>query len=72
VLLFDSRLRLFPSKLRSKWSGPFQVRKVYPYGAVEIFSDKTGAFKINGQRLKVYNAGETVETKASWIIEDPP
>jgi len=65
-------LRLFPGKLRSKWSGPFQVRKVYPYGAVEIFSDKTRTFKVNGQTLNVYNAGETVETKANWMIEDPP
>jgi len=72
VLLFNSRLRLFPGKLRSKWSGPFQVHKVYPYEAVEIFSDKTETFKVNGQRLKVYNVGKTIETKASWMIEDPP
>ena len=25
VLLFNSRLRLFPGKLRSGWSGPFEV-----------------------------------------------
>ena len=25
VLLFNSRLKLFPSKLKSKWSGPFTV-----------------------------------------------
>ena len=25
VLLFNSRLKLFPSKLRSRWSGPFKV-----------------------------------------------
>ena len=33
VLLFNSRLKLFPRKLRSKWSGPFKVIKVYPHGA---------------------------------------
>ncbi|CAA7038873.1 unnamed protein product [Microthlaspi erraticum] len=26
VLLFNSKLRLFPGKLRSKWSGPFKIR----------------------------------------------
>ena len=36
VLLFNSRLKLFPGKLRSKWSGPFMVTHAYPYGAVEI------------------------------------
>ncbi|XP_070003082.1 uncharacterized protein [Nicotiana sylvestris] len=25
VILFNSRLRLFPEKLKSKWSGPFEV-----------------------------------------------
>ena len=72
VLLFDSRLKLFPSKLRSRWSGPFQVRKVYPYGAIEIFSEKTRPFKVNGQRLKVYNAGEAVEEKAILALKEPP
>ncbi|CAN6721162.1 unnamed protein product [Malus baccata var. baccata] len=34
VLLFNSRLRLFPGKLRSKWIGPFVVTNVFPHGAV--------------------------------------
>ncbi|KAI5343653.1 hypothetical protein L3X38_011529 [Prunus dulcis] len=36
VLLFNSRLRLFPGKLKSRWLGPFTVVNVSPYGAVEI------------------------------------
>ena len=28
VLLFNSRLKLFPGKLKSKWSGPFVINKV--------------------------------------------
>jgi len=27
VLLFNSRLKLFPGKLKSKWSGPFVIKK---------------------------------------------
>ncbi|CAJ2639773.1 unnamed protein product [Trifolium pratense] len=38
VLLFNSRLQLFPGKLRSRWSGPFVVKEVFPHGAVEIFT----------------------------------
>jgi hypothetical protein len=34
VLLFDSRLRLFPGKLRSKWIGPFVITNVFSHGAV--------------------------------------
>ena len=36
VLLFNSRLKLFPGKLKSKWSGPFTIKKVRLYGAVEL------------------------------------
>ncbi|CAN6586228.1 unnamed protein product [Malus baccata var. baccata] len=55
VLLFNSRLRLFPSKLRSKWIGPFIVTNVFPHGAVQIQSLKTQQeFKVNGHRLKPY------------------
>ncbi|KAK9683751.1 hypothetical protein RND81_10G162200 [Saponaria officinalis] len=36
VLLFQSRLRLFPGKLQSRWVGPYVVAHVHPYGAVEI------------------------------------
>jgi len=71
VLLFNSRLRLFPGKLRSRWSGPFQVHKVYPYGAIEIFYEKTGPFKVNGQRLKIYNVGKVVEEIASLTLKEP-
>nr|XP_028949313.1 uncharacterized protein LOC114821396 [Malus domestica] len=35
VLLYDSRLRLFPGKLKSRWVGPFKVLQTFPHGAVE-------------------------------------
>ena len=55
VLLYNSRLHLFPGKLRSRWSGPFIVHTVYPHGAVEIENPKNGEiFKVNGQRLKPF------------------
>ncbi|CAN6713111.1 unnamed protein product [Malus baccata var. baccata] len=55
VLLYNSRLKLFPGKLRSRWYGPFMVVQVYPYGTVEIQNLESGSiFKVNGQRLKPY------------------
>ncbi|CAN6679380.1 unnamed protein product [Malus baccata var. baccata] len=55
VLLFNSRLRLFPGKLRSKWVGPFIVINVFPHGAVQIKSSRTQQeFNVNGHRLKPY------------------
>ena len=57
VLLFNSRLKLFPSKLKSRWSGPFTVKKVTPYGIVELIRHDGRTFCVNGQRLK-HNHGE--------------
>ncbi|KAL4296095.1 hypothetical protein GQ457_12G015380 [Hibiscus cannabinus] len=56
VLLYNSRLRLFPGKLKSRWSGQFIVHKVYPHGAVDLKATNSDViFKVNGQRLKIYN-----------------
>ncbi|KAI5320969.1 hypothetical protein L3X38_040677 [Prunus dulcis] len=55
VLLYNSRLHLFPGKLRTKWTGPFIIKRVFPYGIVEVEDPKNGnIFKVNGQRLKPY------------------
>ncbi|XP_052627244.1 uncharacterized protein LOC128133749 [Lactuca sativa] len=58
VLLYHSRLKLFPGKLRSIWIGPFVVIKTFDHGVVEIQSEKTGQnFKVNGHRLKPFYEG---------------
>ncbi|XP_075096227.1 uncharacterized protein LOC142174345 [Nicotiana tabacum] len=55
VLLFNSRLKLFQGKLKSKWFGPFKVVNVTPFGAVELESeDGLRTFKVSGQRVKHY------------------
>ncbi|GJX97198.1 hypothetical protein Tco_0352996 [Tanacetum coccineum] len=58
VLLYNSHLKMYTGKLKSKWSGPNTVKTVYPYRVVEII-DKNGCnFKVNGQRLKKYYEGD--------------
>lgn len=55
VLLYNSRLHLFPGKLRSRWKGPFVVRSVFSYGTIEIEDPTNGTtLKVNGQRLKPF------------------
>ncbi|KAM6587489.1 hypothetical protein CsatA_019647 [Cannabis sativa] len=68
VLLFNSRLKLFPGKLKSRWSGPFTVIKVFPYGAVELKGESPNTFKVNGQRLKLYLGGQFDQTKSAMIL----
>ncbi|CAM8949374.1 unnamed protein product [Rhodiola kirilowii] len=56
VLLFSSRLRLMPGKLRSKWTGPFTIVRVFNYGALELENPRDGSrFVVNGQRVKHYH-----------------
>ena len=47
VLLFNSRLKLFLGKLKSKYSGLFTLVQVFPYGGVEIMHPEKGQFKVN-------------------------
>ena len=58
VLLFNSRLRLFPGKLKSKWSGPYTVMSSTTFGTVTLKTDAGEEFKVNGQRLKHYRSRE--------------
>ena len=55
VLLYNSRLHLFSGKLRSRWTGPFFIKKVFPCGVVEIENPSNDIIsKVNGQRLKPF------------------
>ncbi|KAK1411652.1 hypothetical protein QVD17_38209 [Tagetes erecta] len=57
VLLYNSRLKLFPGKLKSRWSGPHIVKEVFLNGTVEVEHDEGRRFKVNGHRLKHYIEG---------------
>nr|GEZ81587.1 reverse transcriptase domain-containing protein [Tanacetum cinerariifolium] len=52
VPLFNSRLKIFSGKLKSRWSGPFTISQVYPYGIVELSQPDGPNFKVKGHRLK--------------------
>ncbi|CAM8962919.1 unnamed protein product [Rhodiola kirilowii] len=56
VLLFSSRLKLMPGKLKSRWTGPYTVTKVLNHGMLELESMEDGSrFNVNGQRVKHYH-----------------
>jgi len=71
VLLYNSRLKLFPEKLKSRWSGPFKIKEVKPYGAIVLLDKNGGDFTVTGQRVKLY-MGTTMEEKGISIsLSDP-
>ena len=49
VLLFNSRLKLFPGNLRSRLSRSFVITQVFPYNSIELMQPERGRFKVNGQ-----------------------
>ncbi|VFQ65901.1 unnamed protein product [Cuscuta campestris] len=53
VLLYNSHLRLFRGKLCSRWTRPYTITRIFPYGTVELRGE-SGTFKVNGQQIKRY------------------
>ena len=68
---------MFPGKLHSRWTGPFVVKVVYPYGAMEIENPKNWkTFKVNGQRLKPFlenfDRQESIKELVDPLYQDVP
>jgi hypothetical protein len=58
VLLFNSRLKIFSGKLKTRWTGPFTISQLFPYGTVELSQSNGPNFKVNGHRVKHYFGGD--------------
>nr|GEY95617.1 hypothetical protein [Tanacetum cinerariifolium] len=58
VLLFNSRLKIFSRKLKTRWSGPFTITQVFPYRTVELSQPDGLNFKVNGHCVKHYIRGD--------------
>nr|GEY96286.1 reverse transcriptase domain-containing protein [Tanacetum cinerariifolium] len=58
VLLFNSRLKIFLGKLKSRWSGLFTISEIYPYGTTKLIHPDGCNFKVNCHRLKHYHGGD--------------
>ncbi|GJV13749.1 hypothetical protein Tco_1355290 [Tanacetum coccineum] len=71
VLLFNSRLKLFSGKLKSRWTGPFTMAQVFPYGTIELSQADGPNFKVNGHRVKHYFGGD-IPTKVVLNLQTFP
>nr|GEW40057.1 reverse transcriptase domain-containing protein [Tanacetum cinerariifolium] len=58
LLLFNSKLKIFSGKLKSRWSGPFTISEIYPYGTTKLIHPDGCNFKVNCHRLKHYHGGD--------------
>nr|GEZ40673.1 reverse transcriptase domain-containing protein [Tanacetum cinerariifolium] len=71
VCLFNSRLKILSGKLKTRWSGPFIITKVFPYGTVELSQANGPNFKVNGHRVKHYFGGDVPQLVVSDLQTFP-
>ncbi|RVW60086.1 hypothetical protein CK203_086595 [Vitis vinifera] len=71
VLLYDSKLHIFPGKLKSRWIRPFTIHQVHSNGVVELLnSNRIGSFKVNGHCLKPFVEPYSRDNE-EFILLDP-
>lgn len=69
VLLFNSRLRLLPYKMRSKWLGPFDVVQLLDYSSIELENHDGKRLKVNGQQVKAYlRTTDEIKVVETWAL----
>nr|GEW98486.1 reverse transcriptase domain-containing protein [Tanacetum cinerariifolium] len=68
VLLFNCRLKILSRKLKTRWSGPFTITKVFPYGTIELSQLDGPNFKMNGHRVKHYFGGDVPQLDIAKVI----
>ncbi|XP_042038340.1 uncharacterized protein LOC121784245 [Salvia splendens] len=71
VLLHNSRLSIFPGKLKSKWTGPYMIKKISDSGTVELLAPDGTLFQANGHRVKKYYSLDKV-LEEEVALEEPP
>nr|GEW47314.1 reverse transcriptase domain-containing protein [Tanacetum cinerariifolium] len=71
VFLFNSHLKIFSGKLKTRWSGPFTITQVFPYGTIELSQPNDPNFKVNGHRVKHYFRGDIPSNVVSDLYTFP-
>nr|GFB81584.1 reverse transcriptase domain-containing protein [Tanacetum cinerariifolium] len=54
----SGQAEIFSGKLKSRWSGPFTIFEIYPYGTAKLIHPDGCNFKVNCHRLKHYHGGD--------------
>nr|GEZ70674.1 retrovirus-related Pol polyprotein from transposon 17.6 [Tanacetum cinerariifolium] len=65
------RLKIFSGKLKSRWSGPFTIAEIYPYGTAKLVHPDGCNFKVNCHCLKHYHRGDPPSLEISDVHTFP-
>nr|GFB10860.1 reverse transcriptase domain-containing protein [Tanacetum cinerariifolium] len=69
--LRDQALKIFSGKLKSRWSDPFTIFEIYPYGTAKLIHPDGCNFKVNCHRLKHYHGGVPPSLEISDVTTFP-
>ena len=70
LLLYNSRLHIFPGKLKSRWTGAYVIISVGNHGTFEIIHpSETTSFKVNGYRLKPFYDNAYTPVEETQLVE---
>nr|GEZ46150.1 reverse transcriptase domain-containing protein [Tanacetum cinerariifolium] len=64
-------LKIFSGKLKCRWSGPFTISEIYPYGTAKLIHPDGCNFKVNCHRLKHYHGGDPPPLEISDVTTFP-
>nr|GEW43411.1 reverse transcriptase domain-containing protein [Tanacetum cinerariifolium] len=67
VLLFNSCIKIFSIKLKTRWFGPFTITQVFPYGTIELSQPNGPNFKAQIQENHISNC-ITMSTVKSKVL----
>nr|GEZ86628.1 reverse transcriptase domain-containing protein [Tanacetum cinerariifolium] len=71
VLLFNSILKIFSRKHKTRWAGPSTITKVFPYGTVELSQPDGPNFKVNDHHVKHYFIGDVPQLVVPYLQTSP-
>ncbi|KAJ9541208.1 hypothetical protein OSB04_027714 [Centaurea solstitialis] len=71
ILMYQTRFKFSPTKLKSRCIGPYVVLKTYPSGYVDLMTER-GQFKVNGHRLKLYHKDDPVRNGEVCHLSEKP
>nr|GFA25783.1 reverse transcriptase domain-containing protein [Tanacetum cinerariifolium] len=70
VLLFNSRLKIFSGKLKSRWSGPFTISEIYPYGTAKLINPDGCNFKDYPSKIEAFLCKIYVPVSKTFAYEN--
>nr|GEU93563.1 hypothetical protein [Tanacetum cinerariifolium] len=70
VFLFNSRLKIFSEKLKTRWTGPITVAQVFPYGTIQLSQADGPNFKVTDMSKVDIKETRTKPGTGMEIVQD--